>query len=358
MTVPFPLSSCRLATAKWAFTTRRVDHSAATCLIGDLERARPGDLVLGRVASIGSHKKIQLTTGRGSELYPGDPVVLACGARYAPDQFEGIAVLDPKGADMLAGGGVLGRMRQRNARMSQPTWIVPLGLIGRTPNQPLNTADFTLDRVAPAPEMTVVGVVGASMNAGKTTAVTSFVHGLVRAGHQVAALKATGTGAFGDVNAYTDAGAQVVADFVDTGMVSTYLEPVPRILEGLETMLGHAARAGCRIAVVELADGVFQRETAALLRSEHLRRRLSGLIFAAPDALSATGGAAVLSELDLTPAAVTGMLTRSGLAMQEATAATGLPMISRDELMDPAKAACLLRRIEAASRTGAEPLAA
>ncbi|PKP65993.1 MAG: hypothetical protein CVT86_03110, partial [Alphaproteobacteria bacterium HGW-Alphaproteobacteria-8] len=107
--------------AKWAFTTRRADRSAATGLSTDFAAARPGDLVLGRVARIGSHKNIQLSTGRPSALYVGDAVVLACGARYAADQFEGIAKIDPAGADMLAGGGVLGRMRGKNDRIAAPT---------------------------------------------------------------------------------------------------------------------------------------------------------------------------------------------------------------------------------------------
>ena len=50
---------------------------------------------------------------------------------------------------------------------------------------------------------------------------------------EVAALKATGTGAFGDFNAYTDAGAGYVADFTDVGMVSTYRQPLSRIEAGL-----------------------------------------------------------------------------------------------------------------------------
>lgn len=358
MTDAFPLFDRHLTTAKWSFTTRRVDPSKATCLINDVRQAEPGDLVLGRVTSIGSHKKIQLPSGRGSQLYPGDHVVLTCGARYAPDQFEGIAKLDPAGADMLAGGGILGQMRHRNSRMSAPTRILPLGLLGTSPDCKLNTRSFALDAAEPDPGTTIIGVVGASMNSGKTTAVASFVHGLVRAGHRVAALKATGTGAFGDFNAYTDAGASFVADFVDTGLVSTYREPLPRIISGMETMLGHATRAGCRIAVIEIADGVFQQETAALLRLDELRDRFSGLIFAAPDALSAAGGASVLAGIGLTPAVITGMLTRSKLAVREAHDATGLPIVTRDDLMDPANAASLLREIEIASRTEAQVLAA
>jgi hypothetical protein len=48
---------------------------------------RAGDLVFGEIIKIGQHKSIQLAQGRASQAYPGDLVVLACGDRYAPDQF-------------------------------------------------------------------------------------------------------------------------------------------------------------------------------------------------------------------------------------------------------------------------------
>ncbi len=241
MTAVTPISLTCLAQAKWAFATRRVPREHAVCLSEALADAISGDLVLGRVERIGSQKRIQLAEGRNSTLYEGDLVVLACGNRYAPDQFEGLAELDPNGADLLAGGGVLGRMRHRHARMSAPTRMVPLGLVANKSGEVINLADYAL-QPAPRPEgLTVICAVGASMNSGKTTAVASLAHGLTRAGHWVAAIKATGTGAFGDFNAFVDTGANYVADFIDAGMVSTYRQPPDRIESGLNTLLAHAA---------------------------------------------------------------------------------------------------------------------
>lgn len=345
MTLPSLLSPASLLSAKWAFTTRRVRRADVACLLDDVAAARSGDLVLGRVETIGSHRKIQLTTGRGSELYPGDRVVLCCGDRYAPDQFEGIATLDPGGADLLAGGGVLGAMRARNARISAPTRIVPLGLLGTGAGTPVNLDRHALADRAGTGRATVIGVVGASMNAGKTTAVASLVHGLSRAGHRVAAIKATGTGAFGDVNAYHDAGAGHVSDFVDAGMVSTYRQPLDRVASGADRLIAHAEAAGCTVIVVELADGLFQEETAGLLARPGFRRRFDGWLFAAPDAMSVAGGVRVLRERGLEPAAVTGMVSRSPLATAEAEAAARVTVVTREALLDPARALVLLRRM-------------
>src|SRR5690606_2832612 len=136
-------------------------------------------------------------------------------------------------------------------------------------------------------DLTVIGVVGASMNAGKTAAVASLVHGLEAAGYRTAAVKATGTGAFGDWNAYVDAGASFVTDFTAAGRVATYRQPSSRLAQALEQMLAAAGQADCEVAVVEFADGVLQRETAALLGMTDVRRHFDGFLFAGPDALAA-----------------------------------------------------------------------
>ncbi len=342
MTAVTSISPTSLARAKWAFSTRRVPREHAVRLSESLPDATSGDLVLGRVERIGSQKRIQLAEGRNSMLYEGDLVVLACGNRYAPDQFEGLAELDPNGADLLAGGGVLGRMRHRHARMSAPTRVVPLGLLATGSGKVINLADYALQHAPRPDELTVICAVGASMNAGKTTAVASLAHGLSRAGHRVAAIKATGTGSFGDFNAFVDTGATYVADFTDAGMVSTYRQPLERIEAGLDTLLAHAAYDGCEVAVVELAEGVFQKETADLLKNQKIRNGFAGVMFAAPDALAAAGGCTALRAMGVEPAALTGMVSCSPLGAAEAEAATGVRVITRDALCDPAQANALL----------------
>ncbi|MGL6208830.1 MAG: hypothetical protein ACRC14_03250, partial [Paracoccaceae bacterium] len=186
--------------AKWAFATRRVDQAAASGLDGDLAHARPGDLILGRVISIGQHQRIQLPTGRPAVLYPGDLIVMPCGARYAPDQFEGHAKINPDGCDMLAGGGCLGQMVARNERIKPPTRVQPLGRVTGPSGAVLNVGDFAMPKAAGVAKVPVIAVLGASMNSGKTTATVALSYGLTRAGWRVATIKATGTGAFGDYN--------------------------------------------------------------------------------------------------------------------------------------------------------------
>lgn len=324
----FP-SACEIA--KWAFTTRRVNRSDVRGLSTQLCGARAGDLILCEVAEIGHHKKIQLAERRVSTSYPGDFVVLCLGDRYAPDQFLASAVIDDDLIDLVAGGGVAGRVDAAHEFMDEPTRLKPLGLLTDAQGKTLNIADYALPPLAPNDRVTVIGVFGASMNSGKTTAASSLAHGLMRAGYAVAGVKATGTGAFGDFNSFEDGGAPAL-DFTDAGMATTYRQPLEVIEAGFDTLVATAAERGAEVIVVEIADGVFQQETRAILTSSRIRDRLDGILFAAPDALSALGGITVLAQVDLTPFAISGMLSCSPLAAAEAAEVTGLPILSREDL--------------------------
>jgi hypothetical protein len=327
-----------LEKAKWTFATRRVDRACVTATDTDFAAAKAGDLILAHVDRLGQHSRVQLPSGRPSLIFPGDTVVMACGARYAPDQFEGVAEIDPKGADLLAGGGCIGRMVARNSRIKPATRLVPVARLLATTGHAINLAQFALSPRPAAPCPPVIGVLGTSMNSGKTLATAQLVLGLRRAGFRVGAIKATGTGAFGDFNEYCDSGAHYVGDFTDAGMVTTYLEPLDRIKTGTETLIAEAGYRGCDIVVMEVADGLLQRETAALIADPWFAALISGLVFACGDAVAAVGGVAHLARLGLVPDALTGLVSCSPMASSEAQTATGLPVLTKENLSDPAEA--------------------
>ena len=322
------------ASSKWAFTTRRADRADVADLNPNVEYAVAGDLVLCEIIEINQHRRLQLAERRAAESYLGDHIVVCVGDRYAPDQFEGRAVISSDHADLIAGGGIVGTVEAAHTAMSLPTQVRPIGLLTDARGEVINISRYALPAATVPDHVTVIGVLGASMNSGKTTAAVSLAHGLKRAGFSVAGVKATGTGAFGDFNAFEDAGVPAL-DFTDAGMPTTYRMPLDRVQQGFETLVGTAAKRGAEIIVVEIADGVFQSETAAILRRCEIRDRFDGVVFAAPDALSALGGVQVLSRFGLHPFAVSGLVTRSPLAVREAEAATGIRHVTRDELRDP-----------------------
>ena len=353
-TAPTAGEPALLVGAKWAFTTRNVRLEDVRGLSRDFAGARPGDLLMARTIEIGQHAKVQLTSGRNSENVVGDIVVMVVGDRYAPDQFEGVAEIDPRGCSVIAGGGLAGRVVAAHASMDEPTALEPIALLCDAEGDVLNIADYALPPRTIPDETVVIGVFGTSMNSGKTTASMSLALGLRRAGLRVAGVKATGTGAFGDYNAFDDAGVPV-SDFVDAGMGSTYRMPLERIEAGFETLVGTAAANGADVVVVEIADGVFQRETQQILERSRIRDRLDGVLFAAFDSAGAVGGVGVLRALGVEPLGVSGLVTCSPLAAREAEVALGLPLLERDTLRDGAGAFALvgdaLRRRAIAERS-------
>lgn len=347
--VPAPwsgLNAERLQRAKFSFITRRVDPSLPASLIPNAKPAA-GDLVLARIERLGQHAHLQLPDGRRSTLFRGDEVVLAYGARYAPDQYEGRVPDDLSPCDLLAGGGIAGQALTWPVGLRKPTRIEPIGLLGDEQGRPLNLRRFALPAIALADRRRapVLAIVGSSMNSGKTTAAASLIRGATRSGMRVAAAKVTGTGASGDFWMYVDAGAEHVLDFTDCGYASTYLVGTAAVESVCMQLVAHLQTQAPELIVLEIADGLFQTETAALLRSSAFRNLVDGVIYCAADAMGAAGGVDWLEQRGLKVLGVSGKLTSSPLAQREAAAATRLVVWTREELAGSAaigeiRAAC------------------
>ncbi len=331
-----PIDTKRLIRAKAAYTTRRVPINEATHLIsGDVVPA-PGDLVLARVDRLGQHKRIELGNGRRAPLFPGDEIVLCYGHRYAPDQFEGEVPNSLEPCHMVAAGGIAACAISKHASKKAATRITPLGLLGDMHGRPVNLADYALEPAMPDMPLTMtIASVGTSMNAGKTTTAAYLIKGLVNAGLKVGAAKLTGTGSGCDTWLMIDAGADLVLDFTDAGYASTHRVPLRELETIVTTLTAQLQRAGVDVIVMEVADGLFQKETAALLCSPVFRETVNGIIFAAGDAMGAATGVNWLYDHDLPVIAVSGKLTAAPLVIRETEGATGLPVMSIEELSDP-----------------------
>lgn len=329
----------RLAQIKAAYTTRHVIDSLVTdppALLTDLTlRPRAGDLVLARVAEIGKHTRLESPVSRRQAMFVGDEVLVAYGHRYAPDQFEAVVPDDLGPTDLVAGGGVAGRAISQHADIDAPTRLVPIGLLTRG-GERVTLAQHAPYRVrAPrtAPvDPRIVVVAGTSMNSGKSATVASLVHGLKADGLRVAAGKATGTGAGNDPGIFTDAGAQTVLDFTDYGYPTTFRLAHDQIRALFSSLIEDLAATGPDAVVVEIADGLFQEETARLLADPILSVLADDVVFAAGDALGAAAGRSELQRLGLPVRAVSGLLTSSPLATREARSALDVPVVDTFEL--------------------------
>ncbi len=343
-----PLASAeRIKSAKRAFSTRNVPFDLLALDLIDDRAPVAGDLVLARVDGIGSHQRIELPCGRKAQLFVGDEILLAYGNRYAPDQYEAYVPEDLSPCHMVAAGGVAGRAECWHDKLAGPTAISPIGLVARNApdgtRQPVNLADHALLRQLPlGRQPALFAVFGTAMNAGKTTTAAGLVKGLAAAGLTVGALKITGTAAGGDLWLMKDSGAQWALDFTDAGFATTFGADPAAILRGADNLIETLGARGCDAVVLEIADGLLQTETAAIAAERAFTARLTGTFFAAGDAMGAVDGAAKLAAHGHRLLGVSGAMTRSPLAIREARAATGLPVLTLGELMDPTVAISFL----------------
>jgi len=320
----------RLAAAKRAFTTRNVDVSQLTAVSSD-RTPRAGDVVLARVAEVSQHTRLELPTSRKALLFAGDEVVLAYGNRYAPDQFEAYVPGDLSECHLAAAGGIAGRVVNKNARMLDPTRVEPIGIFTTPGGDAVNLRDFALRSLPIARKAPAFAVVGGSMNAGKTTTAASLVRGLALAGRKVGAAKLTGTGAGNDYWHMRDAGASKVLDFTDAGMATTYKATRSDLERAVHVIVSHLLSAGCDALVFEIADGLYQEETAWLVSSGFMQRFVDGYFYAAEGAASAAMGVQWLSR-HVEVLGVSGLVSISPLGAREAETATGFPCLSKEQL--------------------------
>lgn len=329
----------RLADAKRAFTTRNVDLAQATRLIRSGLTPRAGDVVLARVTSLGQHRRIENLHGRRGALYLGDEIIVAFGNRYAPDQFEAYVPETLGPCHLVAGGGVAAIATCRHAAIKAPTGIEVIGALANADGHCINLADHAIANQASKRPPLVIAVVGSSMNAGKTTTVAGIVHGLGKAGFRVGAAKVTGTGSGGDLWSMHDAGATLAVDFTDAGHASTFGVPEDELGRITQSLLARLEAADVDIAVVEIADGLLQQETAMLVEIGHAKGWFDGFVFAAADAMGAAFGCDWLAQRKIKPLAISGLVSASPLAAREAEGATGLPVAKLSELRDPVEIA-------------------
>lgn len=332
----------RLASAKRAFTTRNVDLSLADKLVRSGRRPEAGDLILARVTALGQHRRLENVHGRRGDLYVGDEIIVAYGNRYAPDQFEAYVPDDLGPCHLVAGGGVAAQATCRHAGIKAPTAIEVIGALIGADGRALNLRTFTTAKANSAQSMMarsrpplVIAVVGSSMNAGKTTTVAGIVHGLTRAGFRVGAAKLTGTGSGGDLWSMRDAGAALAVDFTDAGHASTFKVGADELGQVTQSLLGRLADDNADIAVVEIADGLLQEETARLVEMGHRQGWFDGFVFAAGDAMGAAFGCRWLIDRQIMPLAISGLVSASPLASREAEGVTGIAIATLEQLRDP-----------------------
>lgn len=296
-----------------------------------------GDMVYGEVVRVSDDSYLENKSGRLHLIQDGTRGLFVMGHRYAPDYFEGYV---PKAhaaeVDLLERSGVVGIVKTKNSARKDPTRIRVLGYVCDKDGKVVNTRAHSLihprSTVKKEPRARMVLVCGTAMNSGKTMAAAACCRVLSSLGHKVAAAKITGMASLKDLFAMNDAGAAECADFTRFGHPGTFLLGKEELLEIFNKLDLQYAGNPRHYWVVELADGILQRETAMLLESADVQSRIHKLIFCAADAFGAIGGLRILKEhFQLEPDGISGLCSSSPLHIRELSDFTDIPVFNGAE---------------------------
>lgn len=321
--------------AKQSYITRNVNLSRASQVID--QQPASGDLLLCRVDRIRQHTRLENIHGRREHLYEGDQIIVVAAERYATGQFSSALPTSDAACHLIAAGGIAGHVTHRSRQVKAPTELTLIGVIADSLGKPLNLSAFsplsTLD--TQHADIPVLVVIGSDMNAGKTTTVCAGINGFTGLGLKVAGAKLTGTGAGPDYWRMWDAGACHVVDFVDAGLPTTVGRSIPDFIDLVRRFKASAIQAGAQVLVLEIADGILQPETRALINAPRFINEISGVLIAAESATSAVMVSERVIQAGFPVYGISGLFTRSPLACEEAAQGTGLPIFTPSDLVKP-----------------------
>lgn len=323
---------------KKSFVCRNVNDYHINTMLAQHHLPSAGDVAVFEVLNLGKHIRIQTDTEKNRSIFQGDHIMMAFGNRYATSQLHGLIPNETKEVYHILGqGGVCGIIENMNQQYEAvgPTELRLIGYAVNQKNEVINTIPSkkslnVFDAFAQNKAKLILSI-GGSMDSGKTTTAAYLCRGLKRAGKKTAFIKLTGTAYTKDVDYVVDCGADLGLDFTQWGFPSTYLESEETLLNLFETLVHQAEAIEPDYIVMEIADGLLQRETELLLNSA-LMQRVSGVIYSDSSSTGALSGIMMLEKLNISPMAICGSLLKSPLMVAEIQARTEIPVLGLNDL--------------------------
>lgn len=325
---------------KKSYICRQVENYVLLTDISADYKPQVGDVGVFEVMHIGKHKTMQGSERRNLTLIETDHIMAAFGTRYATGQFEGYVPENvQQELHILGGGGTVGVLKSMHYKYEEigPTTLRVVALATDNNGDIINTKRLSSLKMLPFSGATAFATktilsLGSSMDSGKTTSAAYLIHGLKRRGLNVAYIKLTGTVYTKDSDLAWDLGADCIADFGDYGFPSTYLSDEDELLSLYETLLAKVTSMHRDFVVIEIADGLYQRETKMLLTNDKFISTVHSVIFSAGDSLAAINGIQVLNLWGIRPAFLTGRFSASPLLIREVSENSDIPVFTIQEL--------------------------
>jgi len=327
---------------KKTIVSRFVNDFTINTELVSTHKMKAGDLAIFEIVEIGKHETAQMIDGKNRSIFPGDHILAAFADRYATSQYEGYVPEEPQELyDILGAGGAIGIVKSKNYSLKdiEPTKVKLIGYCCNETGQVINTKFYNRKQskfrgdVKPK----VILSIGSTMDSGKTTTAAFTSRGLAMGGHKVGFIKLTGTCYTRDREFVLDCGATIVTDFSDMGFPSTFMCSKETILDIYQSLIDSLNDESLEYVVMEIADGLMQRETMFLLQDKAFMNTIDKVIFSCGDSLSAFYGVQLLKEWGIEVTAISGRFTMSPLLIKEVHDHIKIPVFTIDEVMTGSK---------------------
>lgn len=328
---------------KWSWACRILEDNSKFKVDANVPedyKPTPGDLALFKISRIGKHNSIITNTNKKMRIYAGDLFVGIFGNRYATDAYEG-EVRGLKHLSILTAGGMVGTVRSRHKSIRRSTKASFVGFLKDDAGQIINLKHlkFLNSESTDVQFENQIIIVGSGMNSGKTTVCRRLIRSLSENGFKVAACKLTGSVSNRDQDEMISALAAYTTDFSDYGFPSTYLCDKQELLDLYRHMVSRIAKVKPDVTLIEIADGILQRETSMLLSDPLIQKSTKGIIITADSAPSALFAVECAGKIGYKVIGVSGAMTSSPLYIKEFENNSNVPVISsagkRDEILGP-----------------------
>ena len=283
---------------------------------------RKGDVVLVKVVSQPQDAFLKYVRSPGNKKIPlkkGDTLLSALSDRYAARVLNGVVpdrLKKGDAIDLLQQGGESGIIKSARSGFVK-TRLEFIGFALKN-GRKMNIMDFALPVKDAKKKVKLVIVVGVNMEAGKTTTTAELCGALVRKGRKVCCGKLTGIGSVYDTGEYEKKGASKVYGILDGGYPSSAGLSMKELDDVFLRIYTNLAAERPDFIILEIADGIMQRETAMLLDSRVAREFNPRYVLSCYDALGAYGGSLVLKERHgIVPVLITGMGTITDIGRKE-----------------------------------------
>ncbi len=277
-----------------------------------------GAVIVGEaLADVGRNHSLEFTSGRIGNLVEGDILPVVLGKRQALREYSGDVPAHVDVGDvlyLLCESGIVGEILGLNEAWGIPMAVRVLGSVIVEGKQ-LNIKDVAIERKQQlGSSVPIIGVVGTSMNIGKTTAICKLIKHFRKQGLKVASLKLTGVASTQDLDTVSDVGAYPALSFMDGGLPSTCGDP-EAVVEVALGLLHEVNTKQPDLIIVEFGDGILgEYNVEHLLKHPDIQKHICSFIVATGDFVAAWGAKKLLSQYGIKITAITGPVANNDTA--------------------------------------------